>query len=379
MRCSLGVGTAIALLAAQIGAGPASAQAATEAPRFDKHGTNNAITDVPGILVGQVTRNDPPFLTGVTAVYAPDGAVGGAIVPGGWPGSINVEVLQPGKNDQESHVMFLTGGSYFGLGSFSGIMRWLEEHGVGMNVGTDPLHVDPLVSGAVVFDLLRGGDFKARPDADFGYQAMENAKSGPVEQGNVGAGTGTRSGGKSLPLKGGIGTASVELDNGIIVGAITAVNAVGTPVDFSDCSLRAVDLAIGDEFGAYKSPSREECDAALEKAKIDAETGKPHANTTIGVLATNAKLDKEQVKQLAEAVSRGHGRAIDPIHLISDGDSYFTLATGEVTADDAQIQQIYAAAENAFARAIVHATLKATSVGEFVSYCDTFPSACGAQ
>ena len=256
-------------------------------------------------------------------------------------------------------------------------MRWLEENGVGMSVGPEPTHVDPLVSGAVVYDLLRGGDFKARPDAEFGYQAMQNAKAGEVEQGNVGAGTGTRTGYQTFPLKGGIGTASVELEGGIVVGAIAALNAVGTPVDFADCGLRAADLEIGGEFDPYRTPSREECDAAIEKANIDPETGKPRANTTIGVVATNAGLDKDQAHRMAEAVARGHGAAIEPIHEINDGDTYFTLATGEIPAEQDRLQEIYDAAANAFARAIVHASLKAETVGEFVSYCNSFPSACG--
>jgi L-aminopeptidase/D-esterase-like protein len=130
------------------------------------------------------------------------------------------------------------GGSYFGLASFAGIMRWLEENGVCMSIGPDPYDVGRLVSGAVVHDLLRG-DSKARPDAEFGSQALRN-KAGEVEQGDVGPGTGTRTGYEILPLKGGIGTASVELDGGIVVGAIPAVNAVGTPVDLTDCGLRAV-------------------------------------------------------------------------------------------------------------------------------------------
>jgi L-aminopeptidase/D-esterase-like protein len=362
-----------------------------------RHGPRNSITDVPGIRVGLETRTDFPHRTGVTVVWAPQGATGGAFIPGGWPGSINTDVLQPGKRGQKIDVAFLTGGSYYGLASFDGIMRWLEDHGYGLVTGATPAQVDPLVSGAVVYDLGRGGDFKARPTSDFGRAAMQNANEGKVKQGNVGAGTGTNSGG-GIPLKGGLGSSSQVLSSGVTVGAIVAVNAAGTPVNFSDCSLFGAAFEVQSEFKQYRygTPNFDECvkvrprpqnvvstsESVVVAQASAADYEEAHAHTTIGVVATDAILTVAQANILAKAANEGHAMAIAPINLTGDGDGMFAMATGRVAVTDAQFQEIVQAVRETWARAVAHAALSAETTtnpltgAKRLSYCDTFPSAC---
>ena len=350
----------------------------------NRHGPNNAITDVEGIRVGQYQRIGSGYQTGTTVVWAPGGAVGGAFIGGGWPGTINSDVLAPNKNPQKIDVAFLTGGSYFGLQAFGGIIEWLEENKHGLSVGKTPEQVDPLVAGAVVFDLNRGGNFKARPNYEFGYRAMQAAREGAVAQGNVGAGTGTTSNG-GLRLKGGIGTASAVVD-AVTVGVIVAVNAAGTAVDERDCSLRGTAINVQNEFARYRVPNAKEC-AAFKKARqpvaavadnaANADDNYAlHPNTTIGVVATNAVLTKDQATRLARAVDQGLAATISPFGTIGDGDSVFAMATGKVTLTDAQFDRLLATAKQVAGRAVAHAMLSATSVQGIESYCDALPSAC---
>jgi L-aminopeptidase/D-esterase-like protein len=365
-----------------------------------RHGPRNSITDVPGIRVGVETRTDFPYRTGVTVVWAPQGATGGAFVPGGWPGSINTDVLQPGKRGQKIDVAFLTGGSYFGLATFDGIIRWLEDHGYGLVTGATPAETDPLVSGAVVYDLGRGGAFKARPTPDWGRAAMQAANEGKVKQGNVGAGTGTNSGG-GIPLKGGQGSASQLLTSGVTVGVVVAVNAAGTPVNFSDCGLFGAAFEVQSEFKAYnyKTPTFDECvkvrprpqnvvsasQSVVVAQATAAEYEEEHAHTTIGVVATDAILTVAQANLLAKAANEGHDLAVSPINLTGDGDAMFAMATGRVAVTDAQFQEILQAARETWARAIAHAALNAETTAnpltgaKRLSYCDTFPSACSKK
>jgi L-aminopeptidase/D-esterase-like protein len=358
-----------------------------EPARTLRHGARNAITDVKGIRVGHYTRNEPPYLTGTTVVWAPEGAVASTYVGGGWPGTINTDVLDPAKNAQKLDAAFLTGGSYYGLAAFAGVMSWLEEHGYGLQVGPDAKQLDPLVAGAVVFDLNRGGRFQARPTAEFGYGAMNVAATGPVEQGNVGAGTGTTTHG-GFPLKGGVGTASVVVGK-VTLGAIVAVNAAGSPVDLSDCSLRGARNVVGDEFKNYRTPSAKDCAAAKEFIRLHPDERPPslsrppkprpvdeHPNTTIGVVATDAILSKEQARELARAANEGLAWGLDVINTMGDGDSFFALSTGQVEASPEEFAAILSATRELVGRAIAHAAFSAKSVGPFRSYCDSLPSAC---
>jgi L-aminopeptidase/D-esterase-like protein len=348
------------------------------------HGPLNAITDVDGIEVGQVTRTDRPYLTGTTVVFAPDQATGGDFIGGGWPGTINTDMLDPDKKAQKLDAVFLTGGSGYGLAVDAGIVSWLEEHGHGTVVGPTKDQVLPLVSGAVVFDLGHGGDFKARPDFGFGYSAMAAAKAGKVDQGSFGAATGTAAEG-GFRIKGGVGTASVVVDN-ITAGAIVVVNALGTPVSSLDCSLRGVSFGIQGEFARYSKPSPADCSAVLKSNKIIPKSlptpasgdndAQVHPNTTIGVIATDAILTKAQAHKLAQAANDGIGLVIAPYNTINDGDSFFAMATDKKPISDAQFAALLEASRHLVARAIAHAMLEATSVGSLHSYCDRLPSAC---
>jgi L-aminopeptidase/D-esterase-like protein len=378
---------AVAATAAIYGCG-GSGEAQAQTVR--QHGPNNAINDVDGIKVGQYQKVGGGFQTGVTAVWAHDGgAMASAYVGGGWPGSINTDVLQPGKNEQRIDVAFLTGGSYFGLQSFGGIIEWLEQNGVGLSVGAGANQVDPLVAGAVVYDLNRGGTFTARPNYDFGRQAMMNASKGPVAMGNQGAGTGTQS--SVFPLKAGLGTAS-EIFDGFQVGMITAVNAAGTAVDLVDCSLRGTDTNIQGEFDKYKKPTQAECNAAktarnlpvqITQADINeinkvAALDERHPQTTISIFATNANLTRAQMQQLAREVNGAKAAFIAPFNTNGDGDAVFALSTGKKTGEvtAAQFQKIMNSVRSLAGRSIAHAYLNATDVGTVKSYCSAMPSAC---
>src|SRR5690625_211358 len=213
-------------------------------------GEHNAITDVAGVEVGQYQETSDGAYTGTTVVLVRDGAVGGVDVRGSAPGTRETDLLDPINMVQEVQAIVLSGGSAYGLEASTGVMRWLEEEGIGHPVGPD--RVVPIVPSAILFDLGFGGDWTRRPDADFGYQAAENAESGPVAQGNVGAGTGATAGGG---IKGGLGTASVVLENGITVGAIVAVNPAGRPHNPETGELYARWLALDGEFGDLRRPS----------------------------------------------------------------------------------------------------------------------------
>lgn len=364
-----------------------------EGASFKTHGPRNAITDVDGIWVGSFGRTDPPYRTGSTVVWVREGAIGGAYIPGGFVGSINTNALENGRVAQALYAVLLTGGSKGGLQGYIGIMEWLEAKGYAKN---------PLVSGAVVYDLGRGGDRWVRPTADFTRQAMDTSSREDVSQGNVGAATGTHTGG-GIDLKGGLGTASVVLSTGATLGALVITNAAGTPVNFSDCSLFGAVYAVEGEFAryGYAPPKPDECVKARPKAEnplpplppfqvkaaVDPDDPNPvKSATTIGVIAVNAKLTREQANIVAQAANQGHSRAVNPINLQNDGDSMFVLATGTMAApSDAQFQEILQATREAWARAVVHATLNATSYTHPVtgvvrkSYCDMFPSACGKR
>ena len=279
------------------------------------------ITRVGGIRVGHLT--DRGRLTGCTVVLCPPGTVGSGEVRGGAPGTRETDLLRPGMLVEEVHAVLLTGGSAFGLAAADGVMRFLEERGIGFDADIAKV---PIVPAAVLFDL-GVGDAAARPDASAGYAACEAATGGDVEEGSVGAGTGAtvaKIRGLSHAMKGGIGTAALE-EQGLVVAALFAVNALGEIVDDEGEVL----------VGARGEPS---------------EGTEPAAgNTTIGVVATNARLSKERAHLLALAAHDGLARAIRPSHTIWDGDTVFTLATGEVDASQAQVEEM---AERVVAEAI---------------------------
>ncbi|BCW72305.1 hypothetical protein NicSoilB8_33490 [Arthrobacter sp. NicSoilB8] len=277
-------------------------------------GATGAITDVAGIRVGHVQKTDDGWLTGVTVVLPPPGTVGSVDVRGGGPGTHETDALDPTTLSSTVDAVVLTGGSAFGLAAAHGAQRWCEENGRGFAV---PGGLVPIVPAAAIFDLGRGGDFLARPGEAMGYAATAAAAAQPdghdVDRGNVGAGTGAAIGRGTY--KGGVGTASITLDNGVVVAALAVVNALGLPFGTSPQKASAAAAKAGN--GGT--------DPKLTEA--------PPLNTTLVVVATDAVLDKAECKRTASAAHAGLARALNPSHTLADGDTVFALATGAVALD----------------------------------------------
>ena len=309
----------------------------------------DAITDVSGIKVGHWT--DKRAATGCTVVLCQDGAIGGVDVRGASPGTRETDVLRPGNFVEEAHAVLLTGGSTFGLDSASGVMRWCEENGIGVAFS---VAIIPIVPAAVIFDLGIGR-FDVRPGPDAGYRASRTAKGGRVAEGSVGAGTGATVGkalGLDRALKGGVGSASESTASGLVVGALVVVNAAGEIFDGETSSVIAGPRSSDGAFVDTVSLLRARAAAAFIPE-----------NTTIGVVATNAKLTKPQVTRLATVAHDGLARAIRPAHTLVDGDTIFGLATGEhEVTGPADIRALEALAALAMERAILKGVRAATSI-----------------
>ena len=309
-----------------------------------------SITQVRGLEVGQFT--DPRRPTGCSVVIARTGAVGGVDVRGAAPGTRETDLLDPANLVGVVHAVLLTGGSAWGLDAAGGVMRWLEEEGVGLYVGSAPGQVVPIVPAAVLFDL-HVGDARIRPDAAAGYAACQ-AAGDEIAQGNAGAGAGATVGklfGMPYAMKGGIGTASVTVD-GVTVGALIAVNALGD----------VVDPAAGTPIAGARTEDGQQLRGSVAAALAG---DKPlallaGANTTIGVVATDAPLTKAQCQRLAGAGHDGLARAIRPVHTMSDGDTLFALSTGMAGALDFNV--LCTMAGEAVARACVNAVRAAQGV-----------------
>ncbi|QJT02287.1 P1 family peptidase [Streptomyces asoensis] len=324
--------------------------------------TVDALTDVAGVRVGHATRTGDGWLTGTTVVLAPEGgAVAAVDVRGGGPGTKETDALDPRNVVQRVEAIVLTGGSAYGLDAASGVMAWLEEQGRGVLVGTEPTHVVPVVPAACVFDLARGGDFRARPDAATGRAAVEAAAASAVgarvREGCVGAGTGAAVG----PMKGGVGSASVLLDSGITVAALVVANAAGSVTD------PETGVLYGELFqGRAEYPeARVHESARWRLAEITAKNAPPLLNTTLAVVATDADLTKAQAQKVAGTAHDGIARAVRPVHLLNDGDTVFTLATGARPLDPDHplaLNDILAAGAEVVTRAIVRAVRAAESV-----------------
>ncbi|MGW3305199.1 P1 family peptidase [Streptomyces sp. NPDC001073] len=325
--------------------------------------TVDALTDVAGVRVGHATRAGDGWLTGTTVVLAPEGgAVAAVDVRGGGPGTKETDALDPRNLVQRVDAIVLTGGSAYGLDAASGVMAWLEEQGRGVRVGPDPLHVVPVVPAACVFDLGRGGTFKARPDASTGRAAVEAAAiSGPgvrVREGCVGAGTGAVVG----QLKGGIGTASILRESGITVAALVVANAAGSATD-PETGVLYGELLQG---GRVTYPDPEVHEAAGQRlTEAAVKNTPPPLNTTLAVVATDAALTKAQAQKLAGTAHDGIARAVRPVHLLNDGDTVFTLATGTRplnAQNPLALNEILAAGAETVTRAIVRAVRAAEPV-----------------
>ncbi len=323
-----------------------------------RSGPHQAITDVDGIRVGHHTRDEPGWLTGVTVVVAPPGTVGGVDVRGGGPGSRETDLLDPRRSVDRVDAVVLSGGSAFGLSTADGVMAGLWEDGRGWPVGPEPGQVVPIVPAAILFDLGRGGHWRHHPGPDDGLAAYRAATGGPVAEGCVGAGTGAMAGG----LRGGLGTASVVLPSGGTVGALVAVNAVGSAWD-RDGRLHAAALLDPAEAAALPVPDP---DAVAEHRRVQEEAMaalRAGTATTLAVVATDVPLTKAGCQALAGVAHDGFARALSPVHTSFDGDAVFALSTGtgpEPSRID--LVDLQTAAADVVARAIARAVLAATSV-----------------
>ena len=328
----------------------------------------SSITDVAGIKVGHFTDMRRP--TGCTVIMCEQGATAGVDVRGSAPGTRETDLLDPQNLVQQVHAIVLSGGSAFGLDTATGVMRWLEEHGFGYDVGIAKV---PIVPAAVLYDLPVG-DARIRPDAAAGYKACQVTSTNPPAEGNVGAGAGATVGklfGNERAMKGGIGTASIKIGNELTVGAIVAVNAVG---DINDPST-------GKLIAGVRTPDGKKLAGAM--AAILRGEVLPQllggTNTTIGVIATDAKLDKAQAKKVAQMAHDGLARTINPSHTMFDGDTIFAMATGKsASTKPANVTLIGALAAEAMAQAVVRAIKAARGIQIFsgqISAGQNFPSA----
>jgi L-aminopeptidase/D-esterase-like protein len=307
------------------------------------------LTVVAGIKVGHYTLTERP--TGCTVVLAEAGAVGGVDVRGSSPGTRETDLLDPVNKIEQVHAIVLSGGSAFGLDTASGVMRYLEEKGVGFDARVAKV---PIVPAAILFDL-GVGDPKIRPSAECGYRAATAATAGPVQEGNVGAGAGATVGklvGSERAMKGGIGTAAITLPDGLTVAALVAVNAVG---DIIDPATGQVIAGVRAEDGKGLADARSLIRAGvLQKARAG-------QSTTIGVVATNALLTKAQATKVAQMAHDGFARVIVPAHTPFDGDTIFALATG-TQQGAVDLLTIGALAADVMAEAVVRAVREARGI-----------------
>ena len=311
---------------------------------------NDTITAVPGIRVGHYTLTERP--TGCTVILAEGGAIAGMAQRGAAPGTRETDRLSAANADARVNAIVLSGGSAYGLDSAAGAARWLDERATARRSPAPPI-----VPAAVLIDLWVGGKPHVRPGADCGYRAAAIASKGPVAQGSVGAGAGATLGkllGRDRAMKGGIGSASVTLGNGLRVGAIVAVNALGDVIDPDTGALVAGARA---EDGSFADARR-----LLRTGARTVLSSLPADNTTIAVVATNARLTNAAASRVAQIADAGLARAIAPIHTIADGDTVFALATGGWRGD-ADASTIGALEADAVAAAIVRAARHATSAG----------------
>src|SRR3982751_3001244 len=328
------------------------AQGTPSAATFDKPAADNmTLTAVEGIKVGHVTLTARP--TGCTAILFKDGTTGSVDQRGGAPGTRETDLLDPVNDVQIVNAISLAGGSAYGLDAASGVMKWLDEHHIGYPVG--PYGVVPIVPAAILFDLPFGGNPGIRPGADCGYAAAGAATESPVTEGNVGAGAGATVGKSAFvqgggPMKAGIGSAAIKLPNGLVVAAIVAVNAVGDIIDPST----------GQIVAGVRGADGKLADARTLLRQGGSREGRAGENTTIGVVATNARLTKVQAQKMAQMAQDGFARAISPIHTPADGDTVFSLSTGTWDGP-VNYGQIGSLAAEAMADAIVRAATEATS------------------
>jgi L-aminopeptidase/D-esterase-like protein len=317
----------------------------------------DAIVDVPGIKVGH--SQDLKAGTGCTVIICEKGATTGVDVRGGAPGTRETDLLNPVNLVDKAHAIYLGGGSAFGLDGASGAMKYLEEKGIGLDVVLTKV---PIVPGAVLFDLAVG-DYRVRPDARMGYEACLKASEEEARQGNIGAGTGATVGkifGGLRCMKSGLGTASFKSQE-LIIGAIVAVNCLGDVID-SETGKIIAGVLTEDKKGFANTMSFLRNFPQKTKDNFS-------KNTTIGVIATNAKLTKAGATKVAMMSQDGYARTISPAHTMFDGDTIFCMATGEV---EAGVNVVGIIAAEVMARAIIKAIKNTESLFKLKSYKDLF-------
>ena len=313
----------------------------------------NNILDVKGLKVGQAQNEEA--LTGCTVVICEEGATCGVDVRGAAPGTRETDLLDPVNTVQKVNAVVLSGGSAFGLESTCGVSQYLEEQNIGFDSGVCNV---PIVVGAVLFDL-GVGDYKIRPDKKMGYEACLNASETTLKQGNYGAGCGATVGkirGPEFVTKSGIGSYSIKLDNGIVVSALVAVNALGDVYENGNVIAGALNDNKTEFLNSYN----------LMKQGVT-KGGFSIDNTTIGIIATNAKLDKAQCKKISQMAHDGYARAIFPIHTPHDGDTIFTMATGEIETG-ADLTLIGSIAVEVMEKSIINAIKNAKVINGIPSY-----------
>ncbi|MGL5651977.1 MAG: P1 family peptidase [Paraclostridium sp.] len=311
----------------------------------------NNILDVKGIKVGQV--EDKEGLTGCTVIICEEGGVCGVDVRGSAPGTRETDLLDPINMVQKVHAIVLSGGSAFGLESTCGVSRYLEEKGIGFDVRVAKV---PIVTGAVLFDL-GVGDHKCRPDIEMGYKACQIANNIELKQGNYGAGCGATVGkirGSEFCTKGGIGSYSIKLDNGLVVSAIIAVNAFGDVYENGQVIAGVLNDDKTDFLNTYDLMKK-----GVNKGGFNID------NTTIGAVVTNAKLSKAECKKISQMAHNGFAKSIFPIHTPHDGDTIFTLSTGEVETDITLLGSI---ASEVVEKSVISAIKNASKTNNILSY-----------
>lgn len=314
----------------------------------------NSLLDVVGLKIGHA--ENPEGITGCTVILCEDGTVGGVDQRGGAPGTRETDLLSPMHMVEHVNAILLTGGSAYGLDAAAGVMKYCEEQGLGFPIGGG---VVPIVPGAVIFDLIMG-DPKVRPDAAMGYQACLNATDS-TPQGNVGAGLGATIGkflGPQRMMKGGLGTASIEIVPGLVIGALFVVNALG-----SIRNPNSGELVAGTRSAEYNQPV--DSLYLLQRMASQQMSQAPSGNTVIGVVATNARFNKEQTNKLAQMGQDGIAMAVRPAHSMMDGDTVFALSTGKVEAD---FNLVSAFAAEVCAQAIVNAVKHAKTLAGVPGY-----------
>ncbi len=319
-----------------------------------KPGPRNLITDVEGLLVGNA--EDRALKSGVTALLCQTPAVASVQVVGGAPGTRETDLLEPHNTVDTVNALVLSGGSAFGLDAASGVQSALREQGTGFEIGP---HIIPIVPAAILFDLLSGGDKDWAlhpPYRELGYEAAK-AAAHDFDIGTIGAGTGAT----TADLKGGLGSASTVLDNGVTVGALVAVNAIGSANVAGGAHFWAAPFECGDEFGGLGFPAPLPPDASALRIKYRDMNNASLTNTTIGVIATDAVLNKSDAKRLAVGTHDGFARAIWPAHTPTDGDLIFSAATGASgkTLDVDGFLDLCAAAAATMSRAIARGVYSA--------------------